>query len=69
MTANKNAGTVPITEAEKIKYMVVLMKESLEIKRAEFAQAKAEVPKLQQRIKEIEKSMKRFEKLIKAAQS
>jgi hypothetical protein len=60
---------VPTTEAEKIKYMVVLLKESMELKRAELAQAKAEVPKLQQRIKAIEASMKRFEKLIKAAQS
>ena len=67
--ADKKVGTAPSTEAEKIQYMIVLLKESLELKRAELAQAKAELPRLQKRIKEIEESTKRFEKLIKAAQS
>lgn len=69
MATNKKAGAAAITEAEKIKYMVVLMQESLEIKRAELAEAKAEILRLNRRIKEIENSVKRFEKLIQAAQS
>jgi hypothetical protein len=69
MATVKNAGTTYASEAEKIKYMVVLLKESLEIKRGELAQAKEEILRLHKRIKEIEQSMKRFEKLIKAAQS
>ncbi len=67
--ADRKAGAVPSSEAEKIRTMVVLLKESLQLKRAELAEAKAELPRLQKRIKEIEASMKRFEKLIQAARS
>ena len=67
--ADKKARAVQSTEAEKIQYMVMLLKESLELKRTELVEAKAELPRLQKRIKEIEASMKRFEKLIQAARS
>ena len=53
----------------KLKQMITLLKESTEIKRAELADAKEEIRRLQGRTKEIEKSIKRFEKLIQAARS
>jgi hypothetical protein len=59
----------PGTEADKIKSMIVLMKESIEIKRGELADTKAEILRLNKKTKEIEQSIKRFEKLVKAAQS
>ena len=69
MVAKSKPPAVSGTEADKIKRMVVLMKESIEIKRGELVQTKAEILRLNKKIKEIEQSMKRFEKLVKAAQS
>ncbi len=69
MMADKKAATVPSTESQKLKQMITLLKESMEIKRAELADAKEEIRRLQGRTKEIEKSIKRFEKLIQAARS
>lgn len=57
------------TEAEKIKSMIALLKESVQLKRAELADTKAEILRLTKKTKEIEGSIKRFEKLVKAAQS
>ncbi|MHB8391670.1 MAG: hypothetical protein ACYDBH_19160, partial [Acidobacteriaceae bacterium] len=47
--------------------MIVLLKESIDIKRTELADTKEEIRRLQGRTKEIEKSIKRFEKLMNAA--
>lgn len=57
------------TEAEKIRSMIVLLKESVQLKRAELAETKTEIGRLNKKTKEIEESIKRFEKLAKAAQS
>ncbi|MGC1784076.1 MAG: hypothetical protein WA708_16255 [Acidobacteriaceae bacterium] len=69
MAVQRKPAAVPSTEAEKIKSMIVLMKESIEIRRGELAETKQEILRLNRKAKEIEKSMKRFEKLVKAAQS
>lgn len=69
MSIQRKPVAVSTTEAEKIKSMIVLLKESVEVKRAELADTKAEIMRLNKKVKEIEQSMKRFERLVKAAQS
>lgn len=69
MTVDKKTAAVPSAESQKIKYMIVLLKESMDIKRTELADTKEEIRRLQGRTKEIEKSIKRFEKLMNAARS
>jgi len=69
MAVDKKTTAVPSTESQKLKYMIVLLKESLDIKRIELADTKEEIRRLQRRTKEIEKSIKRFEKLMNAARS
>lgn len=69
MAVDKKTAAVPGTESQKIKYMIVLLKGSMDIKRTELADTKKEIRRLQGRTKEIEKSIKRFEKLMNAARS
>jgi hypothetical protein len=69
MAVQGKPAAVPSTEAQKIRSMIVLLKESVQIKRTELADTKAEIVRLNKKTKEIEQSIKRFEKLVKAAQS
>ena len=66
MAVDKKATAVPSAESEKMKQMIVLLKESIDIKRTELADTKEEIRRLKGRTKEIEKSIKRFEKLMNA---
>lgn len=69
MAVQGKPAAVPNIEGEKIRSMIVLLKEAVQIKRAELADTKSEIVRLNKKTKEIEESIKRFEKLVKAAQS
>ena len=69
MTSGGKAGAVHVTEEQRIKYSVALIRESMKRQRDELALTKAEIPRLQKRCKDIERSIKELEKLIKSAPS
>ena len=50
MTVQRKPAAVPNTEAEKIKSMIVLMNESIEIKRGELAETKQEIFRLNRKV-------------------
>jgi septal ring factor EnvC (AmiA/AmiB activator) len=67
MTGDKRINTVHVTEEHRIKYSVMLIRESMKRQREELAMTKAEIPRLQKRCKAIEQNLKQLEKLIKSA--
>ena len=67
MAIDKDAEPVHVTEEQRVKYSVALIRESMRRQRKELAWTKAEIPKLQKRYKQLEKDIKELEKLIKSA--
>ncbi len=58
-----------VTEEQRVKYSVALIREAMKRQREELALTKAEIPRLQKRCKDLEKDIKKLEKLVKSAPS
>jgi peptidoglycan hydrolase CwlO-like protein len=67
MAMDEKVEAIHVTEEQRVKYSVALIRESMKRQRKELAWTKAEIPKLQKRYKQLEKDIKQLEKLIKSA--
>ena len=67
MAAERRVESVHVTEEQRVKYSVALIREAMKRQREELALTKAEIPRLQKRCKDLEKDIKQLEKLIKSA--